>query len=281
MTSERGALSQTLEFSTEDYNRIMVKDSLFDDGIKDFQTRDGLERNLRRLYDRETRLRLHAMTLSDYLRKGQIPRGLRIQKAPTIGISNERFCEQWSQIMNKCSFDLMVLVIQEVSEQLDKTREEIQAVRAQFNETFPDKDKLSKLESELTQFKLEMENKLKAQKIRKFERDNKDYANSRVYRWKGLPRDTPPDAPARIPRDVRRAAWRYNAPQHSDTSSLDTESEFSDGLYANDDFLGRRGERGGRPPRRGQRGKNVRGESAGGGRERKHRSPYSTRSKRY
>ncbi|KAL2102052.1 hypothetical protein ACEWY4_003813 [Coilia grayii] len=91
-----GEEGKTFEFTPEDYDRILLKDSLFDDAdITVNSNCEHLKKDLKRFQDKKTRLYLHAVTLSDYLRQKRIPRGLHIIKAPTIGKDNEAFCNRW------------------------------------------------------------------------------------------------------------------------------------------------------------------------------------------
>uniref|UniRef100_A0A8C5LW19 Cathepsin O n=1 Tax=Leptobrachium leishanense TaxID=445787 RepID=A0A8C5LW19_9ANUR len=50
----------------------------------------------------------------DYYRMKKIPRGFRIRNTPTIGRNNPEMCRKWIAILNKCSLDLILLVIDEV-----------------------------------------------------------------------------------------------------------------------------------------------------------------------
>lgn len=68
---------------------------------------------------------MHGSTLSEYWRNKKIPRGLRIQKAPTLGKSDENFVKRWGEILNKCSLDLMLLIIDQVSTEAGMVKTEI------------------------------------------------------------------------------------------------------------------------------------------------------------
>ncbi len=71
----------TFEFSREDAQRILFY--LF--RMEGMESSNDLKLRLERLYLKEARLVMHGSTLSEYWRNKNIPRGLRIQKAPTIG----------------------------------------------------------------------------------------------------------------------------------------------------------------------------------------------------
>ena len=76
---------------------------------------------------------MHGSTLSEYWRNENIPRGWLIQKAPIIGKldeldeSDENFIKRWGEILNKCSLDLMLLIIKQVSNEAHELKTEIQA----------------------------------------------------------------------------------------------------------------------------------------------------------
>lgn len=82
---------------------------------------------------------IHLVSLSDDLRHKRIPQEFRIQKAPTFGLDNPKFCEKWCEITNKCSFDLMVLIIQERTDQLTAVHSQIQETREKLSKDYTNK----------------------------------------------------------------------------------------------------------------------------------------------
>lgn len=119
MTSNRAA---TFEFTEEDAENILVPSTFTD---ADLLT-DDLAFKLERLRQRDTRLIAHASMLSEYWRNKRIPRGLRIQKAPTLGnTKDETYMQRWSDILNKCSLDLMLLAIEQVKKDSNLLQDEI------------------------------------------------------------------------------------------------------------------------------------------------------------
>ncbi|OCT65666.1 hypothetical protein XELAEV_18041901mg [Xenopus laevis] len=80
---------------------------------------------------RKTDLDLHGMFLSDYYRLKRIPQGFLIRNIPTIGRSNIEFCKKWVGVLNKCLFDLMILVIKEVTGEL--TKEKLRLVNEDYS----------------------------------------------------------------------------------------------------------------------------------------------------
>lgn len=71
-----------------------------------------------------THLKLHGYTLSEYWRNKCTPQGLHIQEAPSTGKQNEDF-NKWCEILNKCSMDLMLSIIEEVSRQKEDALKDI------------------------------------------------------------------------------------------------------------------------------------------------------------
>ncbi|CAH2222304.1 Hypothetical predicted protein [Pelobates cultripes] len=69
-------------------------------------------RELQKLKQKEIDLELHAIYLSDYYRMKKIPRGFGIKNIPTIGRNNPEVCRKWIGVLNKCSLDLMLVVIE-------------------------------------------------------------------------------------------------------------------------------------------------------------------------
>lgn len=144
------------EFSDTD-SRIMLVHSFFSNSsATNMEDTETLKRMLSKLLAKETRLYLHTVSLSDYLRKRRIPRRLRLQKEHMVGNDNEALCEKRCEIMNNCSFDLMALSIQKLSEQLKKTRAEIEQFKKDsITETFT-QERLDTLSKECEQHKLEL-----------------------------------------------------------------------------------------------------------------------------
>lgn len=213
-------LTNSFEFTTDDYERIILKDSLFDETETGLATNTDLfVRSLKKLTIRETKQYLHAVTLSDYFRKKIIPRGLRIQKlSPASGLNGPMFLDRWCEILNKCSLDLMTLVIQETSDQLAKTKDEIKDLTDKLdNELKEDKRKLEEIKKELEQLKEKCHNEIIVTKREKFQRDTRDYASGNIYFWRN--RDsTQPKTHRGAKTHAPSASWLSSTSADSDSS---------------------------------------------------------------
>lgn len=241
----------TFEFNQEAYDRIIFKESLFgDDPSFNVDTEDG-KKKLTNLLNRETRLYLHAVTLSDYLRKKRIPRGLRIQKAPTVGLNNPEFCKKWCEITNKCSFDLMVLIIQEMNEQLTEVRDQMKETREKLEADYMDKTALKMLLDECEKYKEKLKNELTIVKKKKFMRDTEDYEKDKVYLWRSG--------------KSKRGENQQRIAQRGYSTAADTDSDaYSSASTSSSSFLDvrtlpQRGKGRGRGRERGQKGRNAEG----------------------
>lgn len=77
------------------------------------------------LQKKRARFSLHAASLTHYCKADIIPRGLRIQKGPAMFKSDEQFCSKWTAILNKCAYDLMLLIIEHSKSMVTTTTTEI------------------------------------------------------------------------------------------------------------------------------------------------------------
>ncbi|CAJ0950949.1 unnamed protein product [Ranitomeya imitator] len=134
---------------------------------KDVKSRD-CEKEKKKLigYD------LHCATLGEYHRQGKIPRGLRCNLRPTLFADNEKYCATFQKILNKCSFDIILLTIEDVQEAIKSTEEKIESIETQLTTTLSNTDFAtlkSKVDSILTthQRTLEERKQTKFQGIRK------------------------------------------------------------------------------------------------------------------
>ncbi|XP_075682937.1 uncharacterized protein LOC142651759 [Rhinoderma darwinii] len=171
----------TLSYNQEQMDNILSQVTTSRDFLQtpptETRSRD-LEKTSRRLINQE----LHSATLAEYIKVQRIPRGLRMPIRPTIFKENPEYCTKFEQILNKCSFDLMVLTVSFLQKNIADLRKEVTAAEQQLRTTlslidFTNFDE--KLKTNLGIHRSEIEN----QKRRKFQRDLDDYQNNRVYKW--------------------------------------------------------------------------------------------------
>lgn len=243
---------------------IILKDSFLTEDLG--HTHDDMAKlltDLKKLKERECKLDLHAVTLSDYWRGEMIPRGLRIKKFPSIGHMDDASKLKWEQILNKCSFDLILLLIEEAKVHKTGLQEEIKDLEqkiSQLRNQDQIKTQIKKLEEDMAQF---TEN-VRQTKISKWRRDQTDYKEKRVYHWPEFKQHFNDG-----PRRKRSVSFNLPSSDDGDDSSVasGTEQSFLDAPF-------QRGR-----PRGGQRGGGGRGRGRGASRGTYHGFPPDTRSR--
>ncbi|XP_077155293.1 uncharacterized protein LOC143817686 [Ranitomeya variabilis] len=97
-------------------------------------------------------------------------------------VNSPEFCTKCELILNKCSFDLMVLTLEHLHKEIISTQEQIKNIESQLSSTIP-ADKFNtlkkRIETNVTQHRRDIELK----KRTKFQRDLEDYELNRVYQW--------------------------------------------------------------------------------------------------
>ncbi|CAH2319719.1 Hypothetical predicted protein, partial [Pelobates cultripes] len=180
--------AEVWQYSEEDADRIRWTSSTSD--LPNTTSLRDIYFELLRLRKRETDLDLHGLFLSEYHRKLQIPRGFRVKNIPTIGRLKPQVCKRWISVLNKCSLDLMLIIIEDVREDLIQVRRRIseletkQAVLLSAPESAPT---LLKLENNIKNYKTD----LVRFKREKQEKVTADYKEHRVYRWLSGKSDVP------------------------------------------------------------------------------------------
>ncbi|XP_029471450.1 serine/threonine-protein phosphatase 6 regulatory subunit 2 isoform X2 [Rhinatrema bivittatum] len=128
------------------------------------------------------RTELHAATMIEYCRAKRIPRGLRIYKEPHLFRDDEAFIDRWNAILNNCSRNLMLLIIETAKKSAAVLRNEVdKKITALEKKTIA-----AVFEVQLEDFNKQMElfkNKVRKIKVRKFHRDELDYSSNCVYPW--------------------------------------------------------------------------------------------------
>ena len=133
--TELGEETPPARFSLYEYTQgqrdnIIVTESIFDDVPQGTATNDDLVRKFTNLTYTKIKTHLHIVTLSDYIRQQVIPEGLRWQKEPTLGKRTDEFCDRWSAILNKCSMDLMTLIVEQLKKDVIENKAMIETTQA-------------------------------------------------------------------------------------------------------------------------------------------------------
>lgn len=237
-SSDQPKVLHYFEYSAEDRDRIISTESLFDAAMPD----TDMARELTNLSKRKTRLHLHMITLSDYIRQGIIPKGLRWQKEPSLGQRTEEFSERWCAILNKCSMDLMTLLVDQLQKDTADLDKQIALKKQELKQTLKDDKKLNTILKTNKDVQEKLATEIKERKIKKFNLDKKETEAGRVYNW-------------RIPEEQQHQQRRRFRRQTGPAGLLDPPST-SISSFSSNDFLAI-GEMD--RPKRGRPRKNARG----------------------
>ncbi|CAJ0968585.1 unnamed protein product [Ranitomeya imitator] len=103
---------------------------------------------------------------------------------------NEKYCATFQKILNKCSFDIILLTIEYLQEAIKSTEEKIESIETQLTATL-NTTELSTLKNKIDASLISYQRSLEERKRTKFQRDAEDYSSNKVYRWE----DTAPRRP--------------------------------------------------------------------------------------
>lgn len=113
--------------------------------------------------------------------KSIIPRGLCIAKFPSVASDDTEFQKKWDAILNKCSLDLILLLIEQAKAERSSLTARLQEQRAALSNVSIDL-KLpyeEKLKGDLGK----LETTIKQMKLKKMKRYEDDYSRNEIYLW--------------------------------------------------------------------------------------------------
>ncbi|XP_040289960.1 uncharacterized protein LOC121002581 [Bufo bufo] len=171
----------TFSYNEEERERILSQVTTSRDFLQvptsDIKSRD-LEKESRRLINHQ----LHSATLAEYIKEQRIPRGLRMTIRPTLFKDDPTYCDQFQQILNRCSFDLMTLTVSFLQTSIQKMEEQIRTAEQQLQATLPTAD-YNIFKEKLSNTAATHKRDIESMKRKKFQRDAEDYRTNRVYKW--------------------------------------------------------------------------------------------------
>ncbi|CAJ0965790.1 unnamed protein product [Ranitomeya imitator] len=186
---------------------------------KDIKTRDWeKERKRLILFD----LHCATATVGEYHCQGKIPRGLRCNLRPTLFADNEKYCTTFQKILNKCSFDIILLTIEYLQEAIKTTKEKITSIETQLTTTLSSTE-FSTLKGKVDSVLSSHQKTLEERKRTKFQRDTEDYLTNRVYRWE----DPFPRQSRQRYRRTQRGNYRSGGSSPAEGSSAGSGSEIT------------------------------------------------------
>lgn len=137
-----------------------------------------------------------------------------------LGSRTEEFCERWCAILNKCSMDLMTLLVDQLKKDLKDLDNEYEEKLDNLRTSLPG-DKLTDTLNACQDQQHKLTQQLKELKIKKFTQDKKEKQEGRVYFWR-----TPDHGPIRWHFRERRQQRVLSSDQTSLSSSTTSSSSF-------------------------------------------------------
>lgn len=201
--------AETFAFATDEATRIYT---LIQEDTTDLTSNRSKEQNIRQLLylsKKQINQRLHASTMIKYHRVQRIPQGLRIPLKPSLCKNVQRFKDRWFAILNKCSLDLILLIIEELSNILEALTTEITTIKTELDKSMT-AEKWAKTLEDINNQLQQHTQEVNERKIRKFCRDTLDYKLGEVYTWADI-----------------YAKRRQNKPQSLNTDTSSSESDTS------------------------------------------------------
>ncbi len=128
---------------------------------------------------------------------------------------------KWEQILNKCSLDLMLPIVEKTKAEKEKTDADIKLLESQIAAQV-NTEEFNTITNNITSSLKSFEKELQSYKLKKFERDTKDYADGKIYEWRDERRKLRRPRPAhRPPANERLSASlsKYDSSQTSDADS--------------------------------------------------------------
>ncbi|XP_041419680.1 uncharacterized protein LOC121393902 [Xenopus laevis] len=171
----------TFAYSEIEANRI-IQQNKGNSSFLQVSTDTTLLREIEREKRKWIGLDLHAITLTEYYKVGRIPRGLRVNLRPTIFKENKDFSQKYERIINKCSFDIILLNIEFLQHEILESSKHIEAMSDKLRECSPIETyraQLRQMEENLDKHRREIEERKRS----KFRRDESDYSSGQVYSW--------------------------------------------------------------------------------------------------
>ena len=167
-------------YSNEEAANIIVSDSLMHSANTNGPSNTNFERELRKLLTKDMKLKWEIVSLSDYWREKRIPRGLRLHHAPSYGFENADFKSKWESILNKCSMDLILLLIEDAKRQ----REALTVRLTELETSLPlTAEQQIPFQDKIKEEIYKLETTVKEMKVAKLQRVAYDYEHGHEYRW--------------------------------------------------------------------------------------------------
>lgn len=117
-----------------------------------------------------------------YIRKNLTPRRLRWDVSPNDGVEDLQLLDEWYQFFNTCEQKLMQMMISRRKAKKVILESKIAGLRKSmepFKSNSEYAEKAKTLQIHLTNY----DGEIKSKKLKKYQRDIKDFEGNKVYKW--------------------------------------------------------------------------------------------------
>ncbi|KAM4043149.1 uncharacterized protein ACNLHF_013530 isoform 1-T1 [Anomaloglossus baeobatrachus] len=170
---------------------------------------------------KRTRLWWSRALLERYTSKQIIPRGLRVRVTPTFIVEDDEFIKKWEEACNLCSSTLMQLLIKYNTDHILKLDKELESEQALLKSKCTE-DKFKNFEKALDAKLDSAVKKIQDTQLKKFNRDQRDFATNMVYFWR---------RPSSTHNSLVRSSSFSSANSTSDQSDISSMSQTRSGAH--------------------------------------------------
>ena len=139
-------------------------------------------KQLKNLMDKQTRVWWDITTLEKYKQAHITPRRLRWDLGPNDGLTEEGLTQAWYNFFNGCENKLLDIIIDRRKIKLKKIETTINGLKENMT-PHSSTDDYSTRAKKLQDFLTKLDNEIKNKKVKKYQRDKKDYVAGKIYSW--------------------------------------------------------------------------------------------------
>ncbi|XP_069610013.1 uncharacterized protein [Ranitomeya imitator] len=131
---------------------------------------------------KKTRFWWTRTALQNYVDHEIIPRGLRVQLFPTFDLKDEKLVKRWSQAATICSLEFLRIIIESNAQVISEIESELERLEELMKKDIT-KENLEIWSNEFNKDLDKWENDICQRKLKKYQRDMRDYEENKIYKW--------------------------------------------------------------------------------------------------
>ena len=139
-------------------------------------------KQLKNVMDKQIRVWWDIMTLEKYKQAHITPRRLRWDLGPNDGLTEDGLTQAWYNFFNGCENKLLDIIIDRRKIKLNKIETTINSLKESMT-THISTDDYSTRAKKLQDFLSKLDTEIKNKKVKKYQRDKKDYLAGKIYSW--------------------------------------------------------------------------------------------------